>query len=454
MTRSLRIPGDPLRCPTRAAVDHPVARADRLAAGTGPSRIVVPMASPKPFALEPPAVLRERHVRSASEPIRFPTEGRVFPADILHASPPVVVDANRLREDILYACTHSQRTVLITAANAGLFRLFCAHHVVDEVFEHSGDWTEGTDVTRNQFIARWILEYLPTIHVVPDSAILQGLLDPDERERLQRLATIDPDDVPSATLALLLEAFFLSNDGPALRAVYGERLDLLDHTKWLEILRAGSDAGELARMFQLGFNLTQLAATGLVSGIKRLLSAARIWVLLPIGLLGAVAVSRASVETKHRLKEMGSSIISGLFEALAVYYALQARFAELAPEVPDWETLAATSVPQAVLARACLHTLARSPEPERSAAELTKQLPVLPVPQGEVKVRHVLRTYPCFTEVWRGRWQVGEVAAVLARYLALRSESRSDETTSDHTRPSLPPAGQRLLHSLVPGSLE
>ena len=78
-----------------------------------------------------------------------------------------MVDANVLRNDILRACRTGQRTVLVTAANAGLLRLFCARHVYDEVIEHSGDWTVGGLVTRDAFLRRWLLEYLPLIRVVP-----------------------------------------------------------------------------------------------------------------------------------------------------------------------------------------------------------------------------------------------------------------------------------------------
>ena len=47
---------------------------------------------------------------------------------------------------------------------------------------------------------------------------------PAELARIRHLAQPgqDPDDVPSAVLALLLEAFFLSEDGRPLRAVYGD----------------------------------------------------------------------------------------------------------------------------------------------------------------------------------------------------------------------------------------
>ena len=64
-----------------------------------------------------------------------------------------------------------------------------------------------------------------------------------------------------------------------------------------------------------------------------------------------------------------------------------------------------------------MHTLARSPMSDRSAAELAHDLPYLGVPQGEAKVHQMLRDVGSFTEVWRGRWQLGCVAPAVLRYL-------------------------------------
>lgn len=77
-----------------------------------------------------------------------------------------MVDANILRNDIRRFCRTGQRTVLVSAANAGCIRLFCARHVYDEVIEHSGEWTATGPVTRDDFLRAWLLEYLPLIRVV------------------------------------------------------------------------------------------------------------------------------------------------------------------------------------------------------------------------------------------------------------------------------------------------
>jgi hypothetical protein len=99
--------------------------------------------------------------------------------------------------------------------------------------------------------------------------------------------------------------------------------------------------------------------------------------------------------------------------AAIVYQEVHGQFTSAAPKTPSWASLAAALPPAAVLARACLHTLARSPGCDRSAAEL----PSLSVAQGEAKVRQVLREADPFTEVWRGRWQAGHVGVGLLRCL-------------------------------------
>ena len=73
--------------------------------------------------------------------------------------------------------------------------------------------------------------------------------------------------MPSAVLALLLEAFFLSEDGKPLRAVYGDA-DLSGHREWVSILKAGGDAGQLGKTFTLAVNLTTLAANEVASGAR------------------------------------------------------------------------------------------------------------------------------------------------------------------------------------------
>ncbi|MBV9384459.1 MAG: hypothetical protein JOY82_18495 [Streptosporangiaceae bacterium] len=365
------------------------------------------------------------HKYSAVAPIRFPDPGGAFPGDILLRPPPVVVDANVLRNDIRRACRTGQRTVLITAANAGLLRLFCAEHVYQEVVEHSGDWTADGQVSREAFLRRWLLEYLPLIRVVPVGEGHLAWLGPAELARIRHLAQPgqDPDDVPSAVLALLLEAFFLSEDVKPLRAVYGH-VDLSGHREWVSILKAGGDAGQIGKTFTLAVNITALAGHGLASGARRIAAATSPWVLVAVGAGAAWWYLSRPASTRQRVASVAESILTGVLGAAIAYQEVQDQFTSAAPKTPAWATLAADLPPAALLGRACLHTLARSSRCHRSAAELTADLPYLGVAQGEAKVRQILRDAGPFTEVWRGRWQAGHAAPALLRYLTMRSPGR------------------------------
>ena len=77
------------------------------------------MASQEDAARLVRGMVADMHKYSAVVPIRFPGPQGAFPGDILLRPPPVVLDANVLRNEIRHACRKGQRTVLVSAANAG-----------------------------------------------------------------------------------------------------------------------------------------------------------------------------------------------------------------------------------------------------------------------------------------------------------------------------------------------
>ncbi len=165
-------------------------------------------------------ILKFAHARNAIAPIHRPDEQGGFVSSSLAGAtlgrgvPPIVADANRLRENVLYSCRTGRRTVLITAANSGATRIYCASHVLEEVAEHAREWTErSAGVSLGSFLEQWESEYLPLIREVQDGEIPLGVLNPVELERLAQLHLKDPDDVPSATLALALGAFSSATTG-------------------------------------------------------------------------------------------------------------------------------------------------------------------------------------------------------------------------------------------------
>jgi hypothetical protein len=361
-------------------------------------------------------ILKSIHDRNAAAPIMLPDECDAFPASSrarigLGSSgvEPVAVDANRLRHDVLYACRNNRRTVLVNAANMGAIRLFCASHVVEEVAEHAQRWAkESKDVSYATFRAWWTAEYVPVIREVRDQDLVRSLLDPVEIKRIEELQATDRDDVPSAILALVLGAFFLSEDGPAVRAVYGPDVDLADHRAWVEVLKAGGDAAALS---ELVFGATMAPAAlgrGTVYLGQRLAGTFSPWVFLPIGIAAAVLGKRISPERWTKMR-------SGLFDAAMAYADMYSRymsavkrFRAATPSVPTWTELAESNDRRSVLARTCLHTLARAPASHMSARELARVLPELDVGQGEQLVRETLRSYRCFDQPYEGRWQVGQ----------------------------------------------
>jgi hypothetical protein len=216
-------------------------------------------------------------------------------------------------------------------------------------------------------------------------------------------------------LSLLLGAFFLSEDGKPLRAVYGDA-DLAGHRDWVNVLKAGGDAGQLAKTITLAANLTVLAGHGLAGGARRIAAATSPWVVVAGGLAAGWYLTRPA-STRQQVKSAAGSVVTVVLGAALAYQQVQDRFTSAAPGTPGWASLAAELPPAAVLGRACLQTLALSPGCDRSAAELARELPWLGVAQGEAKVRQVLRGAGPFTEVWRGRWQAGHAASALLRYL-------------------------------------
>lgn len=325
--------------------------------------------------------------------------------------PPVVPDANTLRQDVIHACRHHRRTVLVTAANAGAIRLHCASHVLEEVSEHAPRWASESSVAHRQFLARWECEYVPLIREVRDEDLPADLLDPAEQQRIDVLGEQDPDDVPSAMLSLALSAFYMTEDKKALEAVYGPRLDLGRHRKWLEVLKAGGDAGALGGVMFAATALPAGAGYGLFALGKRL-SAYSPWLLLAAGVGLGLLATQVSSETCRKVRSGLSNAATAFVYTYARYAAAFERFREEAAPAPRWAQLTQTNDRRVVLTRACLHTLARAPQSDLSAHELARALPLLGVGQGEQLVRETMRGHGCFDQPYRGRWQAGHVARV------------------------------------------
>jgi hypothetical protein len=353
-------------------------------------------------------MLTNTHRTHASAPLRLPSEHGVFPDAVMAQPLCAILDAHWLGFDINRACAHAQRTVLVTAANQQLIRPFCAQHVADEIVEHVETWSVNArrSVPVANFLHRWYTEYLPVLRVVPDDAIPDAWLTPTERARIDTLAIKDTDDIPSVKLALAIRGLYVSKDGPAVAAVYGADADLIDREKWLDHLKAGSDAGELALMVRGAQTMAGITGMGAFKAAQKAYDT-----LGPLGLLLAGGAGYLMWDWIKQPEGQGLRSALGDILTFAMEIELQRRarqeaFDKALPRVPSWSALAATNTSESVVGRAALYTLARATTAHISAHELTETLRTH-MPCSEATVRLLLRATPCFTEVYRGRWQVG-----------------------------------------------
>lgn len=334
-----------------------------------------------------------------------------FPPAAVEPVLPVVVDANVLRNDIAYACRHEEsRTILVNAANAGFLRLFCADHVVGEVAEHFEEWSMHTNIDPARFEAVWVTHYLPLLRVVRTLPV--GLMSRDEQRRVEDLVSVDPDDVPSVVLTLLVGGFYLSQDGPATTAVYGHARPQAELRQWRGALAAGGDAGAIFSVFEASYLSIRLVGMGL-GGMFSAIRGLPAW--LQGAIIGTVAAGGthawASVDA-DRAQGLRDAVDRMLYLVAAVVDTRQvaiARVEDVCAPAPTVEALVEELTACQVLTRACLHQLARARSGVLSAAQLAEALPdELAVAKGESRVREALRSQLCARQPKAGFWQVGE----------------------------------------------
>jgi hypothetical protein len=353
--------------------------------------------------------LRSTHGRSALAPLERPSEEGVFPAaSFLRKPRPVVGDTRCLAEDIAHACRNDRRTVLVTAANEQIIRLFCSEHVVREIFKNHAIWSSEAKkpVSSEEFLRRFATEYLPLMRVVPDDGVPESWLSPSERQRLATLALSNTNDFPSVKLSLAIRGLYLSKDKRALRAVYGAESQLAKHAEWLGWLRAGGDAAELEAFMDSTSRLTALSGYGIFKGAQRAYDALGP-LSIPLGAAGAYFTWQWLTDAPRRgLREGFGRFVEFSAELMMQQRAYEQRFDAALPAVPTLSQLAAHVPADDVLGRACLHALAREPEGHLSAQELAERVR-RQLPCADARVRAILRGISSFLEVYRGRWQVG-----------------------------------------------
>ncbi|WP_298339797.1 hypothetical protein [Ferrimicrobium sp.] len=276
--------------------------------------------------------------------------------------------------------------------------------------EHGTEWAIDLSIDVDEFFETYRDLYLPLLRC---TEVSEDLLTKDEAERLAKLARIDPDDVPSAALAMVFGAWYLTKDRKARECVYGSEVDHKLHDAWLKGLAANGDVTAILTTYAVGYVVVVSALIGKgIAGATRAIWNKSPWFLsaLLAGLagLGTFAWKRyGSKESRHTLGEgieVVLEIIAGGYDFLT---QCQAEFELRFPVSPERSLQSEQLEGAYYLTRQCLFSLARLPEGNASARELYDALR-LSVTGQERTIRTILRTQACFVEVGRGRWQVGK----------------------------------------------
>jgi predicted nucleic acid-binding protein len=350
------------------------------------------------------------HAENTTAPIRYADNNGAFVESVLEIlfgdSVPIVPDANVFRGNIAHMCRRGKRPVLLNGANSGTFRLFCAQHVLEEVAEHSERWASDCGIPYDVYSDCWSRHFLPAIRLV-STAELRRLLSLEERHRIDALHAIDPDDVPSATLALALGAFYVTEDADARFAVYGKEAKAAERNNWLDPLMCAGNAGELHK-------LVAIASAAPVAGIAGAWRLGRwLYEQSPWALAAAVGVAlfsatRIKKETYHATgRAVGEGFMRFSDGVMLPYNENVQRFRAMLPDPPSDEELLADIDRDSVLMRTCLYRLARSRKSPMAVRDLANELPEVGVSTNVQRVGKMLHNNGCFFEPYRGLWQVG-----------------------------------------------
>lgn len=354
-------------------------------------------------------LLTKTHTKNSEAPTKYADQAGAFVEPIIDAffgeAFPIVPDANVLRGNIGRMCRDGRRTVLLTGANTGTFRLYCAEHVLVEVARHAERWASEMKIAPDTYFRCWERDFLPHLRLVRTTN-LRSLLSPEERGRIDALP--DRDDIPSAMLALSLGAFYLTEDAHARFAAYGEEADAEELRRWLDPLRCGGNAGELQKLMVIASAVPVLTIAGLWTSGRWLYSKTP-WALAIAAGLGLFAASRVKRETYRATGGvLGRALTYFVVGIIGPYNENMEQFAKMAPATPSWDALLRVNDRDSVLTRACLQTLARARKLPMSASELASRPPALGVGRSAQRIGKILRNNPCFFEPYFRLWQVGE----------------------------------------------
>lgn len=296
----------------------------------------------------------------------------------------LVLDSGVIYNDIVYRLRHPERRgVLVGSAQRGTSRLLAADHVFDEIYDRL-DGHERRGVTPEAVIASFERDYLPLVRFVE----LPAWPPPP---RVVAVGARDPDDAPTAMLALLIApSLVFSLDAHLVETGFGRREDWL-RLAWHadEVLtydgtlvlggwaldRAGRWVGDHARRFTRDAQRDELLA-GVALGMLILAA-------LPAAADAIDQTARRVLASAGRAAAETAAVAAGLAaERGRRTFALQAAAVE--PDLPS--TLAARAARQLALSDAAQDTTqlaaALRTEPQVLAAVLGEHRAFIPTTGG------------------------------------------------------------------------
>lgn len=317
---------------------------------------------------------------------------------------PWVLDSNELYNAILYTARTGVPSLLARAASTGVITWYIAEHVANEVDAHLDEWAATAGIDAPAAWDAWQTAYQPMLRLV-SSDLTELAFTTAERQRLARLDTRDPDDLPTARLAIALGARLATRDGALLEATYGPGRASSDH------------AGELiptASALTASHQLHEMETLALLLPAAMVAEAARLLRRFP--LLGAVGTGAATLalrspEQRRHLQTSAQRFWTVLVAALEIRSSVHDTINEqLARYEPVLGSLATTAeeLDTDARPRIAMWMLARRCQVDASAADLASDWPSsVQHLRSTAAIRSILHTGSVFTETSRGRFQFG-----------------------------------------------
>lgn len=158
-----------------------------------------------------------------------------------------LLDTNTIFNDVVYQLRHERQTgAMVASSRAGAIRLFASSHVYGEVYRRAPT-QERRGFSATQVLELFEERYLPQIRFVDVEGLPSGA-------RARAVEAADPDDLPTAQLALALAPCHVYTDDPDLtEAGFGRERN------WLGLIRSAERAMQVDQTMLL---LAELARWG------------------------------------------------------------------------------------------------------------------------------------------------------------------------------------------------